>query len=109
MKWYKAGELSENPIKKVTVNGKKICVVQHGEKVYAVSASCPHAGADMANGWCRDGRIVCPIHRYVYDLETGRGAAGQDDYIPVYPVEVRDNEVYIGLGSFWDGIKALFK
>jgi 3-phenylpropionate/trans-cinnamate dioxygenase ferredoxin subunit len=67
-----------------------------------VQNTCPHAGGILSGGWCKNGHIVCPIHRYEYSLQTGRGAIGQGDYIDIYPVEERVDGVYIGLKeSFW--------
>ena len=63
-------------IRKVSAGSRDICLVGLNGKIYAVSAKCPHAGADLSQGWCVDKQLVCPVHRFKYDLETGRGAAG---------------------------------
>ncbi|WP_233276905.1 Rieske (2Fe-2S) protein [Mucilaginibacter paludis] len=62
----------------------------------------------MSYGWCKDGKLVCPVHRFSYDIHTGRGSAGQGDYIQTYPVEIRSNGVYVGVSSRWDLISKLF-
>lgn len=104
MKWIKLDiELPENDfITMIKVEGKKLCLVKHQDKVHILQHSCPHAGGILSGGWCKNGNIVCPIHRYEYDLETGKGAAGQNDYIDVYPIEERTDGIYVGLKeSFW--------
>ncbi|NCD72200.1 Rieske (2Fe-2S) protein [Mucilaginibacter agri] len=107
MKWYKVGSVGEvlPPISKVSVGGKKLCIVNYEGKLFALSARCPHAGADLSEGWCENGKLICPFHRYAYDLETGRGNTGQNDFVPTYKVEIRNNEVYVGIPSFWDSLK----
>ena len=42
------------------------------------------------------GYIEYPIHHRQYHLKTGRGTAGQEDCIAIYPVKLINNEIYIG-------------
>ena len=112
MEWYQVPDLQykgQTFIKRVKVGGKTICLVSHEGEVFALGAKCPHAGGDLTQGWCREGKLVCPIHRYSFDLKTGKGSPGQNDYIDSYPVEIRDNSVYIGITSFWERFKQAFK
>ena len=88
-------------IKKIDVSGKKLCAVKTGDKLFVVQYKCPHAGADLSQGWCTAGNIVCPYHRHEFDLTTGRGKAGQGNYIRTYPVEIREEGVYLGLKDSW--------
>lgn len=111
MDWYKAydGKLDGAFLEKVKVNGKDVCLVGYEGKIYAVGAECPHAGADLSGGWCSQGMIICPFHRYSYDIKTGKGHSGQNDYIDSYPVKVKDDGIYIGMDSFIQKIKAMFR
>lgn len=112
MKWYKLSELfyTDQPfIKKVIVGGKAICVVGYNGEIFALAAKCPHAGEDLARGWCADGKLVCPYHRFSYNLETGRGSAGQNDYVDTYQVKVKDGSVYIGFETFIEKVKRMFR
>jgi len=112
MNWCKVTDLQytkEPFIKKVKVNGKGICLVSYDGDVYAMSSTCPHAGAELSGGWCKDGKLICPFHRYAYDLHTGKGDPGQNDFVDTYPVEVREDGIYIGIASFLEKIKQAFK
>ncbi|HEK21584.1 Rieske (2Fe-2S) protein [Mucilaginibacter sp.] len=107
MKWYAVPDLkpsAEPFIKKVKVGGKSMCIVNYEGKLYAVGATCPHAGAELSGGWCKEGKIICPFHRYSYDLKTGKGSPGQNDFIDSYPIELRDGEIFVGIESFWDKV-----
>lgn len=108
MKWFKAVQASDEKtfIKKISAGGKKLCLVKYEDTYFALSAKCPHAGADLSTGWCESGKIICPFHRYAYNLSTGRGSEGQGDYVQTYPVEIRENSIYIGVPSFWDAFKS---
>jgi nitrite reductase/ring-hydroxylating ferredoxin subunit len=104
MDWIKLDFLKTEGdfVTSVRVGGKKLCVVKDGGKLYALQNTCPHAGGVLSGGWCKDGNIICPIHRYEYNLETGKGLAGQSDYIEVYPLERREDGWYVGFEQrFW--------
>ncbi len=103
MNWYKID--AEIPdidfVKQININGKKLCLVRDQEILYVIQNTCPHAGGILSEGWCKNGHIICPIHRWEYNLETGRGAEGQGDYIDKYPIDQRSDGVYVGFKEGW--------
>ncbi|WP_214070460.1 Rieske 2Fe-2S domain-containing protein [Mucilaginibacter sp. dw_454] len=112
MAWYKIPDFqyTDQPfIKKVKVNGRGICLVGYDGSIYALSSTCPHAGGELSGGWCKNGKLICPIHRYSYDIHTGKGDPGQHDFVDTYPVEIRDDGIYIRIDSFLEKIKQVFK
>ena len=78
--------IDDNFIRLIRIEGKKICLVKIGDEFFATQSSCPHAGADLSHGFCKDKKLICTFHRYEYDLKTGFGAVGQGDYINIYPL-----------------------
>jgi nitrite reductase/ring-hydroxylating ferredoxin subunit len=112
MSWCKVSneiDLSTPFIRKVTARGRALCLVNAEGSLYALAAACPHAGADLSKGWCSNGKLVCPFHRYSYDLSTGRGTLGQNDFVNVYPVQVRKDGIYVEINSWMDRVKEMFK
>lgn len=113
MAWYKVleqADLSQPFIKKVKAAGKAICLVNHNHQLFALSAVCPHAGADLSQGWCNDEqRLVCPRHRYEYDLQTGKGASRQNDYVNSYAVKTEGKDVYVEIKLWAESVKNWFK
>ncbi|MBD1384953.1 Rieske 2Fe-2S domain-containing protein [Mucilaginibacter rigui] len=110
MKWYVVPgiELTGQPfIKKIKLSGKGIIIIGYQNNLYALGSACPHAGAELSGGWCKEGKIICPFHRYSYDLKTGKGSPGQNDYVDSYPVEMRAGEVYVGIDTLWDRVFAI--
>ncbi|WP_256006386.1 Rieske (2Fe-2S) protein [Pedobacter deserti] len=104
IKWHKLDtELPEGEfVKQIQIDGKKLCLARHQGQLYVVQNQCPHAGGILSGGWCRNGHLICPIHRWEYNLDTGRGAAGQGDYIRIYPIEVRPEGLFVGIEQgFW--------
>lgn len=104
MKWHKIDVSipKHDFISLILVNGKKLCLIKNQNELYVIQNTCPHAGGILSGGWCKEGNIVCPVHRWEYSLKTGRGAEGQGDYITIYPIELRNDGVYVGMKeSLW--------
>jgi 3-phenylpropionate/trans-cinnamate dioxygenase ferredoxin subunit len=84
----------------ISIGKKKVCLAHTPDGFYAVNDRCPHNGASLGNGYCTaEGSIVCPVHRYHFDLKTGRAKSGLGDVAETYPVEVREDGVYIGFSE----------
>lgn len=105
IKWYKifdsAGavrqQIAKYTVQSIHVAGKKVCLAHTDEGFFAVSDKCPHNGASLSNGYCtKENSVVCPVHRYHFDLRTGRAKSGLGDVVDTYPLEIRDDGVYIG-------------
>lgn len=95
MKWYEIAvtNTSNKPfITRVKAGGKDICLVGYHGDVFAFDAWCPHAGVDISQGWCYNDKLICPYHHFSYDLVTGRGSPGQNDYINTYPVKNKERK-----------------
>lgn len=82
----------------VELEGKKITLIKKNETLFAIAHKCPHAGGILANGYCDAiGNIVCPLHRYKFNIENGRNTSGEGYYLKTYPIEVREKEgIFVG-------------
>ena len=77
--------------------GKKLCIVKQGDEIHACSAKCPHAGGNLAEGYLDAlGQLVCPLHRYKFNITNGRNVSGEGYFLKVYPVEIREDGLFIG-------------
>jgi len=104
--WYKIADFlaeidfADNNIAVAEANGKKICIGKFNEEVFAFAYKCPHAGGIMADGYIDAlGNVVCPLHRYKYDMKNGRNVSGEGYYLKHWPVEVREEGVFVGMES----------
>jgi 3-phenylpropionate/trans-cinnamate dioxygenase ferredoxin subunit len=101
--WHKiedmeASALMEHKMKEVTVQEKRIGLLKKGDVVHAFAALCPHTGAPLCEGWLdARGHIVCPLHNYHFDPANGRNTSGEGYKLKTYPVEIKENSIYIGL------------
>jgi 3-phenylpropionate/trans-cinnamate dioxygenase ferredoxin subunit len=104
MNWHKIADhineinFAENNIAVVDLNGKKICIGKFNNMVFAFAYKCPHAGGFLSDGFIdATGNIVCPLHRYKYDMKNGRNTSGEGYYLKTWPVEMREDGVYVGM------------
>jgi nitrite reductase/ring-hydroxylating ferredoxin subunit len=88
----------ENNMCLIEVEGKKITLIKKENEIFATAHKCPHAGGVLADGYCDAlGNIVCPLHRYKFNIENGRNTSGEGYYLKTYPLQIRENkEVFIG-------------
>lgn len=103
-KWHKVAgavadlEWTSGGIAEVNVEGKPICLGRSDGAWYGFAANCPHAGAALLDGYI-DGacRVVCAVHSLRFNLKNGHDSNGEGYKLKTYPVEVRDDGVYVGL------------
>lgn len=102
--WYKVAdhinelEFADNNIAVVEIKGKKICIAKFKDSVFSFVYKCPHAGGFLADGYIDAvGNVVCPVHRYKYNLQNGRNTSGEGYYLKNWPVEIKDDGVYVGM------------
>ncbi len=80
----------------VEVNGKKITLALHQNTIHACAYKCPHASGIMADGFIDAlGNIVCPLHRYKFNLTNGRNTSGEGYFLKTYQIEVNDDGVFV--------------
>jgi 3-phenylpropionate/trans-cinnamate dioxygenase ferredoxin subunit len=87
-------------LKEVNIGDKQIGLLKKGESLFAFSATCPHTGAPLCEGWLdARGHIVCPLHKYKFNPANGYNSSGEGYKLRTYPVEIRDGEFFVGILS----------
>ena len=56
--------------------------------VHATQARCPHKAGLLADGLMGDGKIICPLHSYKFDLATGAPLGNACTSLATYRVEL---------------------
>ena len=102
--WFKIADhineldFQDNNISLIEVSGKKVCIGKYNDEIFAFTNKCPHAGGMMSEGYIDAlGNVVCPMHRYKYDLRNGRNTSGEGYYLTHWPIETRDDGIYVGI------------
>jgi 3-phenylpropionate/trans-cinnamate dioxygenase ferredoxin subunit len=87
----------DNQLLDLEVDGKKITLAKFKDGYFAFAQKCPHASGRMAQGYINPlGQVVCPLHRYAFDMKNGRNTTGEGYFLKTYPVELRPNGLFIG-------------
>ena len=95
-----AGRLEDLPpgeMQLVTVRQRKIVLMRVGDSVYALQSACPHKGAPLEEGFLHSGRceVICPWHRFRFELGTGASVTNPSLVAKTFPVEIRDGTIYV--------------
>ncbi len=99
MGWVKIArvdDVSVGDMIQVIVDDEPIALYRLEEGFRATSDICTHAGESLTQGTLQDCIIACPKHGGKFNVLTGEAIA-LPCVIPVevYPVEVRDGEVWL--------------
>jgi nitrite reductase/ring-hydroxylating ferredoxin subunit len=89
--------IQDEEITAVNINGTKLILLRWQDEIHAMSGKCPHAAANMAEGDCYRGKVVCPDHGYVFEIATGRTLWPADEMLRLkrYPVKVENGLVLV--------------
>ncbi len=70
-KLAKLADVPDGGMLNVEVDDHNILLIRSGDEIRAFIGTCPHQGATLADGLCRDGRVRCPWHHAVFDADSG--------------------------------------
>ena len=99
MSWIDVGALSEIPVRGARkVKTEQGCIAlfrTDEEEVFAVSNTCPHKQGPLNEGIVHGQSVTCPLHNWVFDLNTGEAQGADEGKIETYPVMIEDGRVLI--------------
>ncbi|WP_158964720.1 nitrite reductase small subunit NirD [Chachezhania sediminis] len=99
IEWLDLGLLSDIPFRgarKVKTPQGCVAVFRTADDaVFAVSDSCPHKAGPLSEGIVHGNKVTCPLHNWVFSLETGEAQGADDGQIPTYPTRVEDDRVFL--------------
>ena len=92
-------ELAEGKPRAIKVEGQSIALFKHNGGIYATDNQCPHMGYPLTRGRVRGGVLTCDWHGWSYDMRGGGCFTGGCDDLATFPVEVRENDIYIDIAG----------
>jgi len=82
----------------VIIDKKRICLVRHAERFYAVQDSCSHSGESLSKGHINYlGEVICPLHNHCFNLQTGREISSRSADLKTYPIKNDESGFFIGV------------
>lgn len=88
-------EVAEGRALPVEVDGLRIAIFNDGGRFHALLGRCPHANGPMGLGWIEDGEAICPLHRWRFQLASGRCTTVRGNSLHRFACEVRDEEIWV--------------
>jgi nitrite reductase (NADH) small subunit len=101
MQWIEIGTLDDIPVRGarcVTIPQGRIGVFRTADnRVYALEDHCPHRGGPLSQGIVHGASVTCPLHNWVFSLETGEAQGADAGTVKTIPVKIVDGRILLGL------------
>jgi nitrite reductase [NAD(P)H] small subunit len=99
MNWIDIGTIEDVPLRGARLLKTRvgcIAVFRTGEsEIFATSNTCPHKGGPLSEGIIHGQSVTCPLHNWVFDLNTGKAQGADAGQIETYPVRLEDGRILI--------------
>ncbi|NVO25327.1 nitrite reductase small subunit NirD [Donghicola mangrovi] len=103
MSWTDIGALNDIPLRGArivkTVAGCIAVFRTAEEEVFATSNTCAHKGGPLAEGIVHGKSVTCPLHNWVYSLETGEAQGADEGQIATYPIRIEDGRLLLDVST----------
>lgn len=79
------------------IGDREIAIFNLGDRFFAVDNRCPHQRGPLCDGIVAGGAVVCPLHAWKVNLETGAVArpVNQSDCVRTYATRVEAGVISI--------------
>ncbi|RMF72154.1 MAG: thiamine pyrophosphate-binding protein [Acidobacteria bacterium] len=98
--WHRVastGDLPEGRVMTVVAGHRTLALTHHEGRFAALDNACPHQGGPLGEGSIEGGWLRCPWHGWDFHPCTGKPPGGYDDGVETCPVEVRGDEIWVGV------------
>ena len=97
--WLAIGNLDEIPPQGARVvktpNGCIAVFRTAGDEVFALHDQCPHRGGPLSQGIVHGNSVTCPLHNWVFSLETGEAQGADSGTVKRFPLKVEAGTIYL--------------
>ncbi|NLG55074.1 MAG: Rieske 2Fe-2S domain-containing protein, partial [Rhodococcus sp.] len=88
-------DLADNAPFATAAAGVDLVIIRRGEHVSALYGRCAHRGALLGDGHVDGNLVVCDVHGWRYDVDTGVSPVNPAVALATFPVWVRNGGVYV--------------
>ncbi|MGO4914495.1 nitrite reductase small subunit NirD [Pseudogemmobacter sp. W21_MBD1_M6] len=97
--WIDIGSLGEIPLRGArvvkTVLGCVAVFRTAEDEVFAIDDSCPHKGGPLSEGIVHGKAVTCPLHNWVFSLETGMAQGADEGGVASYAARVEAGRILL--------------
>ena len=80
----------------VYVAGQEIAIFNLGDHFAAIENECPHQGGPLCDGIVSGTAVVCPLHGWRFDLDTGMAVrASLPSCVTTFPTRVEEGIILV--------------
>ena len=99
--WIEIGALADIPRQGArvvkTASGCIAVFRTADDQVFALNDRCPHKGGPLSEGIVHGAQVTCPLHSWVFDLNSGAAQGTDAGQVATYPARVEADRVYLSL------------
>lgn len=99
--WTDVGAIAEmkfDPGHPIKLDGKWLAVFEVDGHYRVIDNACPHASAPLCDGTVLDGKVICHLHLWEFDLATGQCDVGPEWSVQTYDSRVVAGRLEVALG-----------
>lgn len=97
--WLDIGALHDIPAQGArvvkTITGCVAVFRTADDQVFAMNDRCPHKGGPLSEGIVHGTSVTCPLHAWVFSLQTGAAHGADDGAVATYPVRVEAGRIML--------------
>ena len=97
--WFDIGPLTSIPrrgARTVKTPRREIAIFRTAEdQDFALENRCPHKGGPLSDGIVHGGKVTCPLHNWVIDLESGNATGDDHGCARSFAVKIENGRVFI--------------
>ena len=67
------------------------------DQVFAIDDRCPHKGGPLSEGIVHGTSVTCPLHSWVFSLETGLAQGADAGSVATHEIRVEDGRLMLDL------------
>lgn len=99
--YFAIGHIDEIPLRGarcvVTPMGRIAVFRTADDEVFAIEDRCPHKGGPLSVGIVHGAAVTCPLHNWVFSLETGEAQGADEGKVKTFPIRNEDGALYLAL------------
>ena len=65
------------------------------DQVFALDDRCPHKGGPLSEGIVHGTSVTCPLHNWVFDMNSGTAQGADEGRVQTYAVRVQGGRILI--------------
>jgi nitrite reductase (NADH) small subunit len=100
-RWIRIAEIANLPLREgraVVVGDREIALFNLGDRCLAVDNRCPHQGGPLCDGIVTRASVVCPLHAWKVNLESGAvERPGTRGCVRTYPTRMDGGVLVLGV------------